>query len=156
MSFHPWREPSLSILASSKSTRGHGTYKGCLCGCLAHGGYWFFFLFFSTGVWTQGLHFEPLHKPFFVMVFLKIGCLSTSILLISASWVARITGVSHRYLACLPFLCPGCITLAESKCCSQWQWLHFCSSARDGSAERLVSEPLKGQILENTHLKRKE
>jgi hypothetical protein len=31
------------------------------------------------------------------------GCLWTSILLISASWVGRITGVSHQCLACLIF-----------------------------------------------------
>jgi hypothetical protein len=23
----------------------------------------------GTGVWTQGLHLEPLHQPFFVIVF---------------------------------------------------------------------------------------
>jgi hypothetical protein len=34
----------------------------------------FLFLFFcGTGVWTQGLHLEPLHQPFFVMGFFKIG-----------------------------------------------------------------------------------
>jgi hypothetical protein len=31
-------------------------------------------LFFcGTGVWTQGLHLEPLHQPFFVMDFFEIG-----------------------------------------------------------------------------------
>jgi hypothetical protein len=70
-----------------------------------------FFFFYSTGVWTQGLHLEPLHQPFCVCVwwvFFKIGSLETVcpgwlwtlILLISASWVARITDVSHRCLAC--------------------------------------------------------
>jgi hypothetical protein len=29
--------------------------------------------FFSTRAWTQGLHLKPLHQPFFVMVFFKIG-----------------------------------------------------------------------------------
>jgi hypothetical protein len=33
----------------------------------------FFFFFCGTGVWTQGLHLEPLHQPFFVMVVLEIG-----------------------------------------------------------------------------------
>jgi hypothetical protein len=31
-------------------------------------------LFFgSTEVWTQGLHLEPLHQPFFVKGFFKLG-----------------------------------------------------------------------------------
>jgi hypothetical protein len=62
-----------------------------------------FFFFCSTGVWTQGLHLEPLHQPFFVMRFFwhrvsQTICpcwFQTMILLISVSWVARITGVSH-------------------------------------------------------------
>jgi hypothetical protein len=31
-----------------------------------------FFFFCSVGVWTQGLHLEPLHQPFFVKVFFEI------------------------------------------------------------------------------------
>jgi hypothetical protein len=69
--------------------------------------YIYFFIFCSTGIWTQGLHLEPPHQPFFVMGFFEIGScelfawgwLWTVILLISASWVAGITGVSHRHLA---------------------------------------------------------
>jgi hypothetical protein len=73
-------------------------------------------LFFgSTGVWTQGLTlgrqsfllFEPLYQPFITLNFFKIGSHElfawgwfwTIILLISAYWVARITSVSHQYLA---------------------------------------------------------
>jgi hypothetical protein len=60
--------------------------------------------FCGTGVWTQGLHLEPLCQAFFVKGFFRDrvlkttwpGLASTPILLISASWVARITGVSHR------------------------------------------------------------
>jgi hypothetical protein len=67
----------------------------------------FFFFFCSTGAWTQGLHLEPLHQPyackgFFMIGFLELFCLGwlwTMILLISASWVARITGVSHQLQA---------------------------------------------------------
>jgi hypothetical protein len=33
----------------------------------------FFGFFCSTRVWTQGLHLEPLHQPFFGMTFFKIG-----------------------------------------------------------------------------------
>jgi hypothetical protein len=71
---------------------------------------WFsFFLLCGTGVWTQGLHLEPLHHPFSVKGFFEKGShelfhrdwLSTSILLISDSWVARITGMSHRHPAWL-------------------------------------------------------
>jgi hypothetical protein len=60
------------------------------------------FVFFSTGVWTQGIHLEPLyHQPFFgdglfwdrVSWTICLGWLWTKILLISASWVARVTGL---------------------------------------------------------------
>jgi hypothetical protein len=62
--------------------------------------------------WTQGLHLEPLHQPFFcVGLFwdrvLRTICpywLQTSILLTSASWVVRITGVSHWCLAVPKFI----------------------------------------------------
>jgi hypothetical protein len=62
-------------------------------------------LFFcSTGVWTQGLHLGPLHQSFLcdgvfwdrVLQTICLGWPWTTILLISASWVARITGVSHQ------------------------------------------------------------
>jgi hypothetical protein len=70
-----------------------------------------FFLFCATGVWTQGLHLEPLHQPFFMMGFFQDRVswticsiwLWTIILLISASWVVRITGMSHQYLALITF-----------------------------------------------------
>jgi hypothetical protein len=54
----------------------------------------FFFLFIlGTGAWTQGLHLEPLHQPYFCEGFFEIGShelfprgwLRTAILLISAS-----------------------------------------------------------------------
>jgi hypothetical protein len=60
-------------------------------------------LFFcSPGAWTQGLHLELLHQPYFCEKFFKIGSLElfaqdwlwTEILLISAFWVARITGMT--------------------------------------------------------------
>jgi hypothetical protein len=73
----------------------------------------FLFCFSDTGAWTQGLHLKPLHQPYFVGFF-KIGhrvsrtiCLDrlrTSILLISASWVTRIIGMSHMCLAQFLFL----------------------------------------------------
>jgi hypothetical protein len=74
----------------------------CFCG---------FFFFCSTRPWTQGLHLEPLHQPYFVMGFFRDRvswtiCPSwfwTMILLISASWVARITGMSHWYPASFVF-----------------------------------------------------
>jgi hypothetical protein len=70
----------------------------------------------DTGVWTQGLHLEPLYQPFSVMVFfwdrvlrtIHPGWLQTSILLISASWVVRITGTSHR--------CPSDALLITTLC----------------------------------------
>jgi hypothetical protein len=69
--------------------------------------------FFSTRAWSQGLHLEPFHQPFFVMGVFKIGsrelfaCAGfepAAILLISASWVARITGVSRQHPALRPVL----------------------------------------------------
>jgi hypothetical protein len=62
---------------------------------------------------SQGLHLEPLHQPYFFEGFFEIGAhwticsgwLWTMILLISASWVARITGLSHWHLAGYTFLC---------------------------------------------------
>jgi hypothetical protein len=72
----------------------------------------FHFIFCGTRVWTQGLHLETLHQPFFAKGFFQdkiswtifSGWLWTMILLISASWVARITGVSHWHLASIYFL----------------------------------------------------
>jgi hypothetical protein len=72
----------------------------------------FFFFFCSTGVWTQDLHLEPLHQPYFCEGFFEIGShrticqgwLWTAIFLISASWVAKITGVSHWRPAIFFFL----------------------------------------------------
>jgi hypothetical protein len=56
-------------------------------------------LFCGTGAWTQSLHLESLRQPFFMMGFFEIVlqtiCPGLAILLVSASWVARITGVSH-------------------------------------------------------------
>jgi hypothetical protein len=58
--------------------------------------------FCSTGVWIQGLYLELLHQPFFVIDFFQARVSQTfcpgwlQILLISASWVARITSMSHR------------------------------------------------------------
>jgi hypothetical protein len=66
----------------------------------------FIYLFCSTGAWTQGLHLEPLHQLFFLWrVFQDIcpGWLWTLILLIFASWVARIAGVSLMFIL---ILCP--------------------------------------------------
>jgi hypothetical protein len=56
------------------------------------------FFFCGTRAWTQGLHLEPLYQPYFCEGFFEIGScgticpdwLWTSILLISASWVARL------------------------------------------------------------------
>jgi hypothetical protein len=57
----------------------------------------FNFIFCSTEVWTQGLHPEPLHQPYFcdgyfwdkVSQTICWGWLQALILLISASWVAQ-------------------------------------------------------------------
>jgi hypothetical protein len=95
-----------------------------------------FFFFFSTGVWTQGLHLEPLHQPFFVRVFWEMvsgticpGWLWTMIFLISASQVARITGVSYRHPATMhlckdPSFCPANLpTFTLLNSLAMWQFL---------------------------------
>jgi hypothetical protein len=73
----------------------------------------FFLSFFcGTGAWTQGLHLELLHQPYFCEGVFKIvsheticlGWFLTTILLISATWVAMITGVSHWSQQGLSFL----------------------------------------------------
>jgi hypothetical protein len=88
----------------------------------------FFFFFCSTRVWTQGLHLEPLHQPFLfcdsffqdrVLQTLCRGWLQIVILLISAFWVARITGVSHW--------CPECIFLMTDYIiilCTFWAFIN--------------------------------
>jgi hypothetical protein len=65
----------------------------CVCVCVV------------LGAWTQGLHLKPLHQPFFCEGFffeIESHELFASpgfkqLLLISASWVARITGVRHLH-----------------------------------------------------------
>jgi hypothetical protein len=81
----------------------------------------FFFFFGGTGVWTQGLIFTrqallPLEHSashFWGMRFFEMGSwelfawgwFQTKILLISASQVARITGMSHQHPACIVLRC---------------------------------------------------
>jgi hypothetical protein len=62
------------------------------------------FFFFSTGAWTQVLHLEPLHQSYFCEEFFwdrfsQHYLPRLAILLISASWVTRIIGMSYQYLA---------------------------------------------------------
>jgi hypothetical protein len=64
------------------------------------------FIYCGTGVWTQVLHLESFHQSFFRDGFLQDrvsptiypGWLWTQSLLISASWVAKITDMSHQPL----------------------------------------------------------
>jgi hypothetical protein len=67
----------------------------------------FISIFYSAAVWTQGLHLEPLQPALLLWWCFRdrvswsicLHWLWISILLISASWVARITDVSHQHLA---------------------------------------------------------
>jgi hypothetical protein len=88
------------MLCCSFLLLGSGSTWSCCTSCLVG----FLLLFYSTEAWIQGLHLEPLHQPYFCEGFFEVGFrrtiylvwLWTAILLISASWVARITGVSHQ------------------------------------------------------------
>jgi hypothetical protein len=60
------------------------------------------FFFCSTKVWTQDPYLEPLHQPYFFVIDFFPDRVSWTIypgwlwlLLISASWVAKITDVNH-------------------------------------------------------------
>jgi hypothetical protein len=78
--------------------------------------YIYIYTYISCGaaVWTEGIHLEPLHQPFFgvcdgffqdrVSRTICLGWIWTMILLIAASWVARITGMNHWHLAWINFL----------------------------------------------------
>jgi hypothetical protein len=65
------------------------------------------FQFCGVGVWTQGLHLELFYQPHFCGGFFQVRVLWilccpcwfwTAFLLISASWVARVTSMSHWHL----------------------------------------------------------
>jgi hypothetical protein len=48
--------------------KGEGDRKGPGIGTIL-----FFFFFCGTGAWTQDLHLEPLHQPYFCEEFLERG-----------------------------------------------------------------------------------
>jgi hypothetical protein len=77
------------------------------CSFFVLANFFFSFFFCSGRAWTQGLHNEPLRQLFFcdrlfqdrVSRTIYLVWLQTMILLISASWVARIAGMNHRHPA---------------------------------------------------------
>jgi hypothetical protein len=79
----------------------------------------FFFFLWYWGL-NQGLYLEPLHQPFFVVGLVDrvsqtiCRCLRTTIFLISASQVLRITGVSYWHLACHLFFETGSYYIAQA------------------------------------------
>jgi hypothetical protein len=83
----------------------------CRISCLKHVSTLFLFFFLVVLGLELDLHLESLHWPFFGRDFLRQvlrticpGWFWTSVLLISASWVARIPGVSHWHTAVSLFL----------------------------------------------------
>jgi hypothetical protein len=88
-----------------------GWRKNLLFWYMANTLFFCFVLFCGTGVWTQGLHLEPFHWPLFVLGIFKIEShyllrlALNLILLIPASWVPGITGMSHWCLAIWLILC---------------------------------------------------
>jgi hypothetical protein len=83
-----------NLLSNSKLLLHSNCVYVCVCVCVCVCG---------SGVWTQGLHLEPLHQPCFYDGFFqdrvsRTICLDwhrTMIFLISASRVARIISMSH-------------------------------------------------------------
>jgi hypothetical protein len=64
-------------------------------------------IFSSTKVWTQDIHLEPLHHPYFCdgIFWDRVAqTILNHVSLISASWLARITGMSHQHPAHFVFL----------------------------------------------------
>jgi hypothetical protein len=89
----------------------------------------FFFFFCSSGVWTQNLmlarHCATQPALFCDGLFrdrvlwtICLGWLQISILLICASWVARIAGMSHWCLAGIMFCCQRHVGYSQI-----WNWL---------------------------------
>jgi hypothetical protein len=95
-----------------------------------------------TQTWTQGLvfarqvlyHLSHTFSPFYVMGFFEIGSpelftrgwLRTSVLWLSASWVARTTGVSHWrpadvLLVTNTWKCPSMDNWIKKNVVSQWE-----------------------------------
>jgi hypothetical protein len=113
-------------------------------------GYWhkmtstvfFFFLWYrglnsGPSLWATPLAF--FHDGYFqdrVSWTICLGWLWTSILLISASWAARTTGMNHRCLATI-FCCCCCFLqcLKQTKqvsCSSTWTtWVYLCNGTED-------------------------
>jgi hypothetical protein len=105
-----WRfEAGTDFSLATKALVAPSSIKGCFVyteNLLVSVALFINYLFFSpsTRVRTQDLYLEPLHQPIFVKDFFQDrvlwticqGWLQTMILLISASWVARITGGSHQ------------------------------------------------------------
>jgi hypothetical protein len=87
----------------------------------------FVFVFCSTGVWTQGLHLEVTSPALFCDGFFRdrvsrticLGWFRTAILLIPASWVAKITDVSHWHLSVFVIFGIGSHIYAQARldCC---------------------------------------
>jgi hypothetical protein len=88
----------------------------------------FLIFFCSTGVWTQGLHLEPLHQPFFVKSFSRwIGScklFAWAGFKPQPSWVARVTGVSHQHPACQCLCCSSPTAYTVSSSCYQFSLLY--------------------------------
>jgi hypothetical protein len=102
--------------------------------------------FWHSGIWTQGLHLEPPHQPFFCAGFfwdrvsptICLGWLWTAMFLISASWVARITGVSCWHLAIWGLLC--CFVQVRGQGADGVEhptWLHLRSYKSDQVAGKM-------------------
>jgi hypothetical protein len=98
-----------------------------------------FVLFCSTGVWTQGLHVEPLQSfwwvfPDRVSQTIHSHWLRTAVLLISASGVTRITGVSHQYQATSHFSLLPLQVNSTWKCEAKSQGFSFTTSLHEPMA----------------------
>jgi hypothetical protein len=68
--FWGWGIFNILIVVVASHISKH-TFQTCIAKCISL--IFVLFCFCSTGVWTQSLHLEPLHQPFFAMGFFKIG-----------------------------------------------------------------------------------
>jgi hypothetical protein len=99
-----WPQTTILLTLASQVVRITKVSHQCPASMMHFYLFIYLFIYCGTGAWTQGLHLESLHQLFFVKCFLEMGSHELFVgdwlwpitLLLSAFWVARIRGSSHR------------------------------------------------------------